>query len=272
MNARAKAQEELLLRRLVENDDESAAAALFLELCRQSPELRHWLREDYARDAKLRAKVDGLACNGGLLQVARFADLTNDRGSWSKERQHLKASVPGRIYGGLTWNEVMALVYHYQAGALDLGAFVLVRHWRETGRASPLLLWAGLAFLESVLPSGRRRLLRHLDHALAFTKRYENTAHRRAFLGHADWWKLQALLYMLRHPRESYRTRDVRAHLASLDLQISSLDFRRFCKRHGIRRDMRAGRPRKLASEFTHLLLGSNQRDTTTERKAGHRG
>ena len=41
-----------------------------------------------------------------------------------------------------------------------------------------------------------------------------------------------------------YRTRDVRAHLETLRLQISSLDFRRFCKRHGIRRDGRAGRPR----------------------------
>ena len=41
-----------------------------------------------------------------------------------------------------------------------------------------------------------------------------------------------------------YRTRDVRAHLETLRLQISSLDFRRFCKRHGIRRDERAGRPR----------------------------
>lgn len=46
----------------------------------------------------------------------------------------------------------------------------------------------------------------------------------------------------------SYRTRDVHAYLAKCGLQISSLDFRRFCTRHGIRRDMRAGRPRKLTS------------------------
>ena len=39
-------------------------------------------------------------------------------------------------------------------------------------------------------------------------------------------------------------TREVRAHLETLRLQISSQDFRRFCKRHGIRRDERAGRPR----------------------------
>lgn len=136
------------------------------------------------------------------------------------------------------------MVYHYQAGDLDLGAFVSVRPWRESGRASPLLLWAGFAFLESVLPSWCRRLLRHLDHALAFVKRYESKAQRRATLEHADWWKLKALLYLRRHPRESHRTRDMRAHLASLGLRISSLDFRRFCKRHGIRRDERAGRPR----------------------------
>jgi hypothetical protein len=49
---------------------------------------------------------------------------------------------------------------------------------------------------------------------------------------------------MLRHPREAYRTRDVRAHLAKLGLRISSLDFRRFCKRRSIQRDERAGRPR----------------------------
>ena len=55
------ANSDLLLRRLVENNDESATAALFLQLYRASPELRHWLREDYARDAKLRTKFDGLA-------------------------------------------------------------------------------------------------------------------------------------------------------------------------------------------------------------------
>jgi len=67
----------------------------------------------------------------------------------------------------------------------------------------------------------------------------------RVAFGYADWWKLHALLFMLRYPRPAYRTRDVRAHLATLDLKISSLDFRRFCKRHGILRDERAGRPRK---------------------------
>jgi hypothetical protein len=246
MNPRATAQDELLLRRLAENDDESAAAALFLQLYRQSPELRHWLREDYARDAKLRARFDSLAKNDVPPPVIRFAELTDDHGSWREEQRRLREQVSGRIYGALTWKEVMQLLHHYQAGTLDLGAFLLVRYWRDSGQASPSLMWAGLAFLESVLPSGRRRLLRHLDDALAFVKRYENKAKRRTAVGYADWWKLQTALYILRNPRPSYRTREVRAHLAQLGLRISALDFRRFCKRHGIRRDMRAGRPRKL--------------------------
>ena len=67
---------------------------------------------------------------------------------------------------------------------------------------------------------------------------------RRASLGYSDRWKLHALFYMLRHPRESYRTRELRAHLATLKLNVGTKEIRRFCTRHGIRRDVRAGRPR----------------------------
>jgi hypothetical protein len=140
------------------------------------------------------------------------------------------------------------LVHHYQAGTLDPGTFLLVRQWREAGKASPALMWAGLALLESVLPSGKRRLLKHLNQALAFVKKYENKAERRTAMGYADWWKLNALFYILRHPCESYCTRDLRAHLATLGLDIGARDMRRFCKRHGIKRDIQAGRPRKRSS------------------------
>ena len=239
--------DEVLLRRLADNNDESATASLFLHLYRLSPELRHWLREDYARDAKLRAKLDRLLTGDKSPPVARFADLTEDNGSWHEERQRQKQQMSGRFYGGLTWNEVIALVHHYQAGTLDLGAFLLVREWREAGQPSPSLLWAGFGLLESILPSGRRRLLKHLHEALAFVKKYENHGKRRAIVGYADWWKLHALFYLLRHPRPTYRTRELRAHLATLGLTVSTKDIRRFCARHGIRRDMRAGRPRKRA-------------------------
>ena len=242
------ANSDLLLRRLAENNDESAAAALFLQLYRESPELRHWLREDFARDAKLRMKFDGLAMNGVPPLVARFAELTDDNSSWREERRRLKTQMSGGFYGGLTWNEVVQLVHRYQAGTLDPGTFMLVRQWREAGKTTPALMWAGLAFLESVLPSGKRRLLKHLNQALAFVKKYENKAERRTAVGYADWWKLNVLFYILRHPRESYSTRDLRAHLVTLGLDIGTRDMRRFCKRHGLKRDMRAGRPRTRTS------------------------
>jgi hypothetical protein len=152
--------------------------------------------------------------------------------------------LPGRLYGGVTWNEVVQLVHHYQAGTLDPGTFLLVRQWREAGKASPALMRVGLAFLESVLPVGKRRLLKHLNQALAFVKKYENKAERRTAVRYADWWKLNALFYILRHPRESCGTRDLRAHLAALGLDIGTRDVRRFCTRHGIKRDIQAGRPR----------------------------
>ncbi len=200
-------------------------------------------------------------------QVGRFADLTDDNASLREELRRLKRQMPARFYGGLTWNEVVQLVHHYQAGTLDPGTFLLVRQWRETGKASPALMWAGLAFLESILPSGKRRLLKHLNQALAFVRKYENKAERRAAVGYADWWKLNTLFYILRHPRVSYSTRDLRAHLASLGLAIGTRDVRRFCKRHGIKRDIQAGRPRTRPAAPAALTARPTGR--RRDRKAG---
>jgi len=238
------ANSDTLLRRLVENTNESAAAALFMQLYRESPELRDWLRDDYARDAKLRATFDGLTMSDIPPQVARFADFADDKSFWRDELSQFKKQIPAQFYGGLTWKEVVQLVHHYQAGTLDPGVYLLVRQWRKAGKATPVLMWAGVALLESVLPSGKRRLLKHLNQALAFVKKYENKAERRTAVGYADWWKLNTLIYILWHPRESYSTRDLRAHLATLGLEIGTRDMRRFCKRHGIKRDIQAGRPR----------------------------
>ena len=139
-----------------------------------------------------------------------------------------------------------ALVRRYEARTLGLHVFLLARDWRKAGdaaKASPKLLQAGADLLDTAIRSGETRQLAQLGHAVELLSGLNPRSLRTAF-GYADWWKLHALVYMLQHPREAYRTRDVRAHLETLSLRISSLDFRRFCKRHGIRRDERAGRPR----------------------------
>jgi hypothetical protein len=166
--------------------------------------------------------------------------------------RRMKAQLPARAarpFGGLTWDEMEALVRRYEARTLSLNTFLLARDWRKAGeaaRASPGCLQAGADLLDKAIRSGETRAARRSRPRCRAARRARSRRLRTAF-AYADWWKLHALVYMLRHPREAYRTREVRAHLEALGLRISSLDFRRFCKRHGIRRDERAGRPPKLA-------------------------
>ena len=225
---------------------------LLASMCRQFPDLGTWLMEDFARDASTRANFLALVERGefdGEAMSNGFAELAGELDGWLEEKRRIKAQLPAhatRPFGGLTWEEMEALVRRYEARTLGLNVFLLVRDWRKAGeaaKASPKLLQAGADLLDTAIRSGDKRLFVELGNAVELLAGLDPRRLRTAF-GYADWWKLHALVYMLRHPREAYRTRELRAHLETLGLRISSLDFRRFCKRHGIRRDERAGRPR----------------------------
>ncbi|MBI2512184.1 MAG: hypothetical protein HYV96_09395 [Opitutae bacterium] len=225
---------------------------LLASMCRQFPDLLTWLMEDFGQDADTRANFLALVERGDLNGEAMsngFAELAGELDGWLEEKRRMKAQLPAqaaRPFGGLTWEEMEVLVRRYEARTLGLNVFLLARDWRKAGeaaKASPKLLQAGADLLDAAIRSGETRQLAELGHAVELLAGLDPRRLRAAF-GYADWWKLHALVYMLRYPREAYRTREVRAHLATLGLRISSLDFRRFCKRHGIRRDERAGRPR----------------------------
>lgn len=242
----------VLLASLTEGQSRSAII-LLAEICRQSREIRDWLCDDFARNVKTRENFATLLDNNQPLETGvsdDFAELAGEARSWHEERRRMQAKIAPRaprLFGGLTWNELEKLVRRYEAGSVDVTVFLLVRDWRKAGTkaaSSPRLLRAAGHLLDAIILGGDKRLITHLAAALS-NRVNAKPASLRSVLGYSDWWKLHALLYMLRHPCDSYRTRDVRAHLASLSLAISSLDFRRFCKRHGIRRDVRAGRPRK---------------------------
>ena len=232
-----------ILSRLSATDD-AASLAILTHLCRRSPGLRHWLAEDFGRDPEIRKRFARLVESETATSPSRFADLTADNHGWREERRRLREHLPTRPYGGLSRHEIETLIRRYQAGALDLGTFLLAHDWREPGVASPALLWAGIQFLDATLPSRQWRLIKHLGKVFAFLRRYENKAKRRGAVGYADWWKVQVLFYLLRHPRAAYRTRELHAHLAALGVNVDTKDIRRFCTRHCIRRDMRGGRPR----------------------------
>jgi hypothetical protein len=223
-----------LFKRMAENTDESAAAALLTQLCRESPELRHWLWADFGRHARVRKKFAGIVKKPASPAVASFADLAGAKGPLRKERTLGKRSST-RLYGGLTWNEVMSLIHRHQAGGVDLGTFLLVQAWQEAGKASPLLMWAGMEFLHLALLSGHQELIRHLWRSLVILQRSESKAKRRAALGYTDWWKLHVLFYILKHPKTSYGTPELLAHLTALGLRTPAQNLRRFCTRHGIR-------------------------------------
>src|SRR5690348_13881438 len=107
---------ESLFDRLASGTDEGAAAELFVMLCRNSPELREWLWDDFARDAGTRetfALALRRAKSGG---VTRFADLSGDGSVWHDTARELRARLRGSVHGGLTRRQIEALIVRYQAG------------------------------------------------------------------------------------------------------------------------------------------------------------
>lgn len=227
--------------------NEAASIAMVTWLCRQCPEFRAWLWSDFARSPEVRKEFAQVVDDTGAVLPGCFIELTDEARSWREEKRRLRENIPGRPFGGLSRPEVEILIRRYQAGGIDLGTFLLTHDWRDAGKSSPALAWAGLAFLDSLLPSRDWRVHSHLAKAFTFLGRFDQKAKRRASFSPSDRWKARVLFYLLRHPRPSYRTRELRMHLKTLGVEVGTKDIRRFCTRHGIRRDERAGRPRKLA-------------------------
>lgn len=224
---------------------------LLAGMCRRSPKLLDWLTGDFANSPEVRSNFLELVAGAELPGDEALDGLVAIAGGTSRlarEIQNQRRKFPPSVlsYGGKSWDEMEALLRRYEARTIPLEVFLFARDWRDAGSAaavSPDLLRRGAHFLDLVTHAPEKRWLHHYNVALEVLASLEAGKLRAAF-GYADWWKLQALVYMMRHPGPNYRTRDVRAHLAKLGLRISSLDFRRFCRRHGIARDKRAGRPR----------------------------
>jgi hypothetical protein len=234
-----------LFGRLVRETDESAAVSLFVDLCRSSPALRQWLWEDFAGDPAQRAEF-ARQLKAGDRDIARFADLDGNGAAWREELKGLRARFATQTYGGLSFEQLKELIVRHQAGQGDAAAFLLALEWRRaraSSRVSPRLMRAASDFLSAAMAPGGADLLRHLARAIDLTEAFDNRAGIRAALGFTDWWKLTVLLYMMRHPAASYRTRDLHRHLIGQGLNVSPRALRQFCTEHGIARDMRAGRP-----------------------------
>jgi hypothetical protein len=233
-----------LFRRLAAETDESAAVRLFVDLCRGSPVLRHWLWEDFARDA---TKREHFACllKGDAKEMARFADLNGESDAWHEETRRLRAQLPRRPYGGRTLDEIKELLTRHQAGKTDAAAFLFALEWQRLRdhAGSPRLVRGAFELLQAAMIDADSNLLQQLHEARALAREFSSPARRRAIVGFGDWWKSNALLYVLRHPASAYRTRELQTQLSALGLNVPARDIRRFCADCGIKRDVRAGRP-----------------------------
>jgi len=247
---RVSSKSQGLFERVCEDDD-SAKAAIFLQLCRDWPALRSWLWHEFAKDESVRNHFAQTLKKGpepavGVHWLAEFSGMA---GPWRIERQRMieKLGPRGlRPYGGRSYGEITKLIRQYQAGALDLGTFMLAREWlnaKGAAKDSLRLMRSAAEFVDAVV-SGKTHLLSHFEKSLQLVALFHNKAKRRQTVGHANWWKLQLLIYILRNPRPSYPMRELRVYLASIGLVINLDEIRRFCRLNGIERDTRGGRPR----------------------------
>ena len=232
-----------LFERLAAETDESAAVRLFVDLCRCSPALRHWLREDFARSAGTREHFARLLKRAAA-DPARFSELNDETDLWREEARRLRAQLPRRPYGGRTFSEIKDRLIRHQAGTTDAAAFLFALEWQRLRRKglSPRLLRGAFQLLDAVMNGPDGELARQLESARSLAREF-TSGRRRAAVGYADWWKVNVLSYVLRHPAPAYRTRDLQAHLAQLGLNVSTRLLRLFCGEVGLRRDGRAGRP-----------------------------
>ena len=103
---------------------------LLAGMCRQFPDLRTWLLEDFGQDAATRANFLALVERGELNGEAMsngFAELAGELDGWLEEKRRMKAQLPAqaaRPFGGLTWEEMEALVRRYEARTLGLNVFL----------------------------------------------------------------------------------------------------------------------------------------------------
>jgi hypothetical protein len=232
---------------------EAAAVALFFSLLRHTPGLRQWLRIVYS-DSAIRTNVESYiagklkppphrAGHNLLAWLASPDPLILDEIDQHKNDTMNKYA---RRYGGLTRSQVILYIRKYQAGKIDMGAFLTATAWRQvTAAHTPAnILKIGELFLRSSITQDHPHLVRQLARAADFFHEKPVGTVTRDKYGYAHWWKLVLFHYILNNPKPKYRTRELRHHLMNQKLPVEDKDIRRFCQQHGIDRDQRPGRPR----------------------------
>jgi hypothetical protein len=230
--------------------DDASELRHFAELCRGSLRIRTWLFGRFAKEPETQAKFRAFL---------RDPDILPD-GLWSPVLEREVASRPPPVpatdgpFGGLSEPAVWALIKQYQAGRINILTFLLVRVWRQlqaAGRTPPPALWrATLDHWAALVADGGGRRLNDLKLAVGFFDDRPGEPPDCAGV-ESDSWKIHLLLQILDHPQPCYRVSELYASLPEKFRRmrhngnpfVDLREVRRFCEKHGIRRDQRAGRP-----------------------------
>lgn len=231
-----------------------AAANLLLLACRCSPGLTDWLLGDFAESEQTRAAFRRRIRTAAADSPHLLNELTGTGAVLNQARVAAGRALAGRLnaprFGGLSRQELDRLIRRYQSAGSVPVAFLLLEAWRRhrlgPAIASPRLLLASAAFFEAALANENGELFRQLLKAQALLAGRRAVPLERSVYGYSNWWKLSLLLYVRNHPKPQYRTGELRSHLAAQRLTVDAKDIRAFCKKHGLARDTRAGRPRRL--------------------------
>lgn len=227
--------------------DDASELRHFAEVCRSSPRVRTWLFGRFAAESETQEKFRAFLRNGA----------TVPDGLWSPVLANEVASNPPAVpatdgpYGGLSEAAIWALIKQYQAGRINVMTFLLVRVWRQLAAANrkpPPAVWrATLEHWAAIVAGSDGALIRDLTHAVAF---FDDQPVGVVAGAEGDSWKIHVLLYVLDHPQPAYRVGDLFDHLPEKfrrvrrngNPYVERREIRKFCEKHGIRRDQRAGR------------------------------
>ena len=149
------------------------------------------------------------------------------------------------VYGGLSHRQVLLLIRTAQASTIDPFAFMLALALHRGEQPSDTLLKAMAIYFRDARRSNESRMMREFARAFELLLGYPPGPISREQVGHAKWWKIMLLEYMLQNPKPVYRTGEFADLFTANALRIDPREIRAFCIKHNIARDSRPGRPNK---------------------------
>ena len=226
--------------------DEAAELLLLIDLCRRSLRVRAWLFGRFAHEPTTQAAFRAFLADPN----------STEPGPPLWPRALIVAMQPDSVrpapgagpHGGLSEMQILALIKGYQAGLSDVTTFVLARLWRRFLRSdrkdAPLALQlASAKYLGALANDDSGRMARDLSVVLRFFRERSGRTLGEGDFGHASSWKIHVLVHILDHPRPCYKVGELHRSLPPKYRRVDRGEVRNLCRRHGIRRDQRAGRP-----------------------------